>query len=100
MAAVDARGRIADRVVPQALGWPPGTRVAGTETDGVISLYADDGGGLTVNDRGHLRLPASQRRACGIRAGDRVLLAVELLRGRVLIHPPAVLDSLLWGDVA
>jgi hypothetical protein len=71
VAAVDVRGRIADRVVLQALGWSPGTRVAGALTDGVIILCANSGGGITVTDQGQLRLPASLRGRAESRGATR-----------------------------
>jgi bifunctional DNA-binding transcriptional regulator/antitoxin component of YhaV-PrlF toxin-antitoxin module len=47
---------------------------------------------------GHLRLPATVRRWCGLGAGDRVLLAAEPDAGLLVVHPPASLDAMVgWA---
>jgi hypothetical protein len=73
-AAVDHRGRIADRIVFGALGWPPGTGVTVHERAGLVVVTADRGAAATLTPQGHLRVPLPVRRWCGLIAGSRVLL--------------------------
>jgi hypothetical protein len=101
LAAVDCRGRIADRVVLRALGWAPATGLDIREAHGLLVITVDRRGGFRVTGQGHLRLPAAVRRWCGLVAGDRVLLAADLTEGALVVHPPAVLDAMItrfWAD--
>lgn len=95
MAAVDCRGRIADQTVLRALGWSPGTRVDIRQARGVLMTRAEAGGEIGVSSQGHLRLPAAVRHWCGLTPGDRVLLAADPTRGRLVVHSPAALDVLI-----
>jgi hypothetical protein len=95
LVAVDNRGRIADREVYRALGWPPGARVDIREQAGLVLVVRDPQGVFSVDRRGHLRLPAAARRWCGIAVGDRVLLAAEPDRGVLVVHPAAALDAMV-----
>jgi hypothetical protein len=97
MAAVDCRGRVADRVVLAALGWTPGTRLDFRHTGGLLLVRAHPDGVFEVTGRGHLRLPAPVRRCCALAPGDRVLLAADPGGGVLVVHPPAALDALLAG---
>jgi hypothetical protein len=106
-AALDSRGRIADRAVIGSLGWLPGTRVDIHETQGLIVIAAEPRGVFSVTGQGHVRLPAAVRHWCGLAAGDRVLLVAEPADGLLVVHPPASLDAMvarahaavLGGDV-
>ena len=69
IAAVDGRGRIADRVVMTALGWSPGMRLSIGEDRGLILLAADERGVFNVTPQGHVRLPVGVRRWCALVAG-------------------------------
>jgi hypothetical protein len=95
LAAVDCRGRVADRAVVHALGWTPGTRLDIRETRGLLVIRTDTHGVFSVTTQGHLRLPAPVRRCCGLLPGDRVLLAADPNRDLLIVHPPAALDDLL-----
>jgi hypothetical protein len=95
LAAVDDRGRVADRVVLRSLGWSAGLRLDIHETAGVLAVTADPAGGYQITNQGNLRLPASLRHRCGLAAGDRVLLAADPDRSRLAIYPPAALDHAL-----
>jgi hypothetical protein len=95
LSALDNRGRVADRVVMQALGWSAGLRLDIDETGGVLTAHTAPDGAYQVTNRGHLRLPAPLRHRCGLHAGDRVLLVAEPNRSRLAIYPPAALDNFL-----
>jgi hypothetical protein len=95
LAAVDDRGRVADRVVLRALGWRPGQRLTIAETGGVLTVHIDPAGDFQVTNQGHLRIPAALRHRCGLSAGHRVLLAADPDRSRLSIYPPAALDHAL-----
>ena len=72
---IDASGRIADRVVTSALGWCGGDRLTLTADAGVVIARRDQGGMVTMPGRAYIAIPAALRRRCGLRPGDRVLLA-------------------------
>lgn len=106
MAAVDRRGRVADQAVVRALGWAPGTRLDMREAHGLLVVQASPQGIFAVTRQGHLRLPADARHCVCLAPGDRVLLVADPGGGRLVVHPPAVLDlivtrlhtELLGGD--
>jgi hypothetical protein len=77
IAALDRCGRLAERFVLQALGWPAGRRLGIREAGGVLLIHADPNGAFRTTGQGHLRLPARVRRWCGLLVGDRVLLAAD-----------------------
>ncbi|MDX8141489.1 AbrB/MazE/SpoVT family DNA-binding domain-containing protein [Lentzea sp. BCCO 10_0061] len=95
MAAVDQRGRVADRHVTAALEWNAGTRLSIREHDGLLVVAADPHGLFQPTKQGYLRLPADARRRAGISSGDRVLLAAHLDRRTVTVFPPVALDNLV-----
>jgi hypothetical protein len=72
---IDASGRVTDRAIACALGWREGDRLTLTASPGVVTARRDRGGMVTVPARACLAIPAVLRRRCGLRAGDRVLLA-------------------------
>ena len=95
MSAVDKAGRVADRNVVQALGWPPRTRVdVGVRKGLIVVASAADGLGRLDGD-GRLILPLVVRRRCGLVAGARLLLAADVSRAVLTGYPAAVLDRLL-----
>lgn len=57
LAAVDCRGRVADRAVVTALGWLPGTRLDIRESRGILLIRHDAHGVFSVTTQGHLHLP-------------------------------------------
>jgi hypothetical protein len=95
LSAVDKSGRVADRSIVRAVGWSPGTRLDIRERAGVIVVGPTPDGSHCIDDRGHLHLPLTVRRWCGIATGDRVLLAADHASGLLIVHPVAVLDVLL-----
>jgi bifunctional DNA-binding transcriptional regulator/antitoxin component of YhaV-PrlF toxin-antitoxin module len=97
LTAIDARGRVADRVVTAALGWQPGNRLTLRVTGQLIVVTAADDGILAVSRQGRVHLPAAARHACGIRPGDRVLLAAEPAESVLVVHPLAALDAMVSG---
>jgi len=105
MAAVDSRGRVAEKAVLRALGWAPDTRIDIHEINNVLVIRPNPQGVFRITPEGHLRLPAQVRHCCDLHPGDRVLLAAHPGHGLLVIHPPAVLDGLittaftdLWSD--
>ena len=104
LAAVDCHGRIGDRALPRALGWPVGTRLEIREDRGLIVVLADPRGVFRVTGPGYVQLPAVVRHWCALAAGDRVFLAADPLAGRLVVHPPAAVDAMVaaahaavWG---
>jgi hypothetical protein len=106
-AAVDLKGRIADRALLSSLRWAPSTRLVIQETGGLYVIDADPRGVFSITSQGHLRLPATVRHWSSLAAGDRVFLAADPDAGRLVVHPPAALDAmvaqfhaLVWGGEA
>jgi hypothetical protein len=99
MAALDCHGRIADRTILLALGWPAGHRLTIHETAGTLTVDPDPDGETQVTRQGHLRIPAALRHRCDLSSGDRVLLAVDIDRSgwpsipRPRSTPPSLLTS-------
>ena len=73
---MDESGRVANRAMTAALGWQPGDRLTVTAAAGVVRVRRDPSGMVTMPSKPYLVIPATLRRRCGLRAGDRVLLAV------------------------
>jgi len=92
---IDASGRVADRAVTRALGWRPGDRLALAADAGVVIARRDPGGMVTMPSRPYLVIPAALRRRCGLRAGDRVLLAVFPAQDALAAYSFAVVDQAL-----
>lgn len=98
MAAMDDRGRIADRsVMTTTLGWSPGTVVEAAVDRGTLVITSATTGSMTITAQGFLRLPAPIRHQLGLRPGDRVLLAGDPYSAQLRLYPPATLDALLRG---
>ena len=94
-AVVNDRGRIAAQCLVQALGWQPGTLLSIRERAGLVVVTADAGGGSRLTSDGHVRLPVTIRRWCGLDADCRVLLAADPAEGRLVVHPAAALDAMV-----
>jgi hypothetical protein len=92
---IDASGRVADRAIVSALGWRPGDRLALAADAGVVTARRDPGGMVTMPSRPYLVIPAALRRRCGLRAGDRVLLAVFPAQDALAAYSFAVVDQAL-----
>ena len=92
---IDASGRVADRAITSALGWRPGDRLALSADAGVVIARRDPGGMVTMPSRPYVVIPAALRRRCGLRAGDRVLLAVFPAQDALAAYSFAVVDRVL-----
>jgi hypothetical protein len=90
---IDASGRIADRAVTSALDWSGGDRLTLTADAGVVTARRDPGGMITLPARAYISIPAALRRRCGLRAGDRVLLAAAPSAGTLTAYSLAVVDQ-------
>jgi len=92
---IDASGRVADQAVGCALGWREGDRLTVAASPGVVTARRDPRGMVTVPARACLAIPAVLRRRCGLRAGDRVLLAAVPGQGLLVAYSFAVVDQAL-----
>jgi len=95
MAAVDVHGRIVSRTALGCFGWVTGMRVQMQVLARSIAVTVNGDGPQSVVSPGALRPPAALRQWCGLRPGERVLLAADQDGGVLLVHPPAVLDHVL-----
>jgi bifunctional DNA-binding transcriptional regulator/antitoxin component of YhaV-PrlF toxin-antitoxin module len=92
---IDESGRDADRAMTSALGWQPGDRLTLTAAAGVVIARRDPAGLVTLPAKPYLVIPAALRRRCGLRRGDRVLLAVFPDRDALAAYSFAVVDQAL-----
>jgi hypothetical protein len=92
---IDESGRVADRAMTSALDWRPGDRLTLTAAAGVVIARRDPGGQVTMPAKPYIVIPAVLRRRCGLRPGDRVLLAVFLDQGTLAAYSLAVVDQAL-----
>jgi hypothetical protein len=90
---IDASGRVADRAIISALGWRGGDRLTLTADAGVMVARRDPDGVVTVPPRPYIVIPAVVRRRCGLRAGDRVLLAALPGEDTLAAYSLGVLDQ-------
>ena len=90
---IDASGRVADRVTIAALGWRAGDRLTVIADAGVMIARRDPGGMVTVPARPYVVIPAALRRRCGLRPGDRVLLAAVPAEDTLAAYSLAVVDQ-------
>jgi bifunctional DNA-binding transcriptional regulator/antitoxin component of YhaV-PrlF toxin-antitoxin module len=95
MSRVDAAGRLCDRAISRSLGWHPGDRVTMTGTPAVVLAVRGSDGLITLPDRSCVVVPASLRRRCGLRPGDRVLLAAYPRLDRLAIYPLTTVHEVL-----
>jgi hypothetical protein len=97
-AAIDDRGRIAARNVMSSLDWYPGISLDVQVGGGLVLITPASGGRCRISRQGHLRMPVAVRVWCGLVPGSRVLLAAEPAEGRLVVCPPAALDSMVtWA---
>jgi bifunctional DNA-binding transcriptional regulator/antitoxin component of YhaV-PrlF toxin-antitoxin module len=96
---MDEWGRVADQAVIRVLGWQPGDRLTLTGSAGVVIARRDPGGLVTMPAKPYLTIPAALRRRCGLRAGDRVLLAVFPEQDAMAAYSFAVVDQALRAHV-
>jgi len=90
---IDASGRVADRAITSALGWHAGDRLTLTAAAGVVIARRDPGGMVTMPAKPYIAIPAALRRRCGLRPGDRVLLAVLPGEDTLAAYSFAVVDE-------
>jgi hypothetical protein len=95
MAAIDCNGRIAEATVIPALAWAPGTRLDIRVCGGLVLVTADPHAVFRVTQPGQVRLPAAVRHWCGLASGSRVLLVADPAAGRLVVHPPAALHTMI-----
>jgi len=92
---IDASGRVTDQAIAGALGWQEGDRLTLTASPGVVTARRDPGGMVTVPARACIAIPAVLRRRCGLRTGDRVLLAALPGQHALTAYSFAVVDQAL-----
>lgn len=92
---IDSSGRVADRAVTAALGWQAGERLTLTAAAGVVIARRDPAGMVTLPAKPYVAIPAVLRRRCGLRPGDRVLLAVLPGEDALAAYSFAVVDQAL-----
>jgi hypothetical protein len=92
---MDESGRVADRVMTGVLGWQRGDRLTLTGAAGVVFARRDPAGMVTMPAKPYLVIPAALRRRCGLRPGDRVLLAVFPARDTLAAYSFGVVDRAL-----
>jgi hypothetical protein len=93
--AIDVWGRLADRSALTALRWRPGLAVAVSIIREAVAVIPHHDSRHTVNQQGHLRLPATVRHLSRLKAGDRLLLAACLDRDVLIAYPMAALDAMV-----
>jgi len=77
------------------LGWQPGDRLTLTPSVGVVVARRDPAGMVTMPSKPYLVIPAALRRRCGLRPGDRILLAVLPAQDALAAYSFAVVDRAL-----
>jgi hypothetical protein len=87
MGRLDASGRVADQVISRVLGWQPGDRLTLTGTPNMVTARRDPAGILTLGRKPYMTVPAALRNRCGLRAGDRVLLAATPAENLLAVYP-------------
>jgi hypothetical protein len=92
---MDSSGRVADRAMTSALGWRPGDRLTLTAAAGMIIARRDPGRMSTTPSKPYIVIPATLRRRCELRSGDRVLLAVFPSLDALAAYSFAVVDQAL-----
>jgi hypothetical protein len=92
---IDASGRVTDQAIACVLGWQEGDRLTLTASPGIVTARRDPGGMVTVPARACIAIPAVLRRRCGLRTGDRVLLAALPGQHTLTAYSFAVVDQAL-----
>ena len=95
VARLDPSGRLSTRGLVRALGWRSGQRLDLVAVERSIVVTASTTGPCTVTARGEVSLPAAARAFTGIGCGAPVLLTADTKRGRLVVHPAAVVARLL-----
>ena len=92
---MDVSGRVGDRAVIGTLGWKLGDRLTLTGAEGVVVVRRDPAGLVVMPVKPYVVIPAVLRRRCGLRPGDRVLLAVFPGEDALAAYSFAVVDQAL-----
>jgi len=92
---MDESGRVGDRAMIGALLAAGGGRLTLTAAGGVVIARRDPAGMGTMPSKPYLVIPAALRRRCGLRPGDRVLLAVFPADDALAAYSFAVVDQAL-----
>jgi hypothetical protein len=95
MAGVDHSGRVRDRLVLAALGWESRDHTDVTVRPRALVLRRVTTGGVPIDARGRVFLPAGARALFAITVEERVLLAADPQHGRLLVYPVRVVTALL-----
>lgn len=95
MSHLDASGVVSATLVLDALKWNGGDRIDVSIERSVAVIRRTARGGHIVPMKRKIAIPAAVRRACGIRAGEVVLLAAAPLHQVLLIHPESVLNMMM-----
>ena len=96
---MDMAGRVGDRAIVGVLGWQPGDRLTLTGAAGVVIARRDPGGLVSMPVKPYIAIPAALRQRCGLRTGDRVLLAVFPSQDALAAYSFAVVDQALRAHV-
>ena len=92
---IDESGRVGDRAMTAVLDWQAGDRLTFTAAAGAVIARRDPVGLVIMPAKPYLVIPAALRRRCGLRPGDRVLLAVFPARDALAAYSFAVVDQAL-----
>lgn len=92
---VDASGRLTSSGLVKALGWQRGARLGLAISADGIALQRDKLGETLVSAQGFVVIPVRARSVCGIRNGDRLLLAAAALHGVLIVHTQSTLDAMM-----
>jgi bifunctional DNA-binding transcriptional regulator/antitoxin component of YhaV-PrlF toxin-antitoxin module len=95
MCRIDASGRLTSQAISHVLNWQPGDRLTLTAGAGVVVARRDPHGMVTVPAGHAVAIPAALRHRCGLRAGDRVLLAAAPGQDTLAAYALAVVDQAL-----
>jgi hypothetical protein len=95
VAAIDCNGRVAERAVIRAMGWPVNLALDVRVQSGVIVVRPGPQGPLRLFPPGYLRVPAEIRHRCDLFPGARLLLAGDPDEGVLVMYPPAELDRMV-----
>ncbi|MGY4684402.1 AbrB/MazE/SpoVT family DNA-binding domain-containing protein [Micromonospora aurantiaca (nom. illeg.)] len=93
--SLDLSGRLADRRPLQAVGWIAGRTVEVVGRNNVITVTARGGGQSTIGRQGHLVLPSSVRRSCGLGPGHRLLVLAYPDRSLLVAYTMSALELML-----
>lgn len=92
---IDDYGKVPAAHLLDSLGWHPGNRLA-VAVDRNVAIFRRDLTGVSaITKRRALVVPVATRRACGLKAGDSLLLAAAAQFDVIIAHPPAVLDTMM-----